>query len=132
MAEHCMRTMGQHRRHPPGLDRDRSVSDGIDTSMQAIETTMGDPGADHLLGQPDLPELPPPHHPVLTARESGDLSVENLRVEFWLLSNRKSTGVFHPAEDAERIRTRGARFVPFQSTRSALERKEAPARRYRL
>jgi hypothetical protein len=63
---------------------------------------------------------------MLPSRQPRNLPVKNLRVDFWLLSNQKSTGVLawigHDADAAGEMRTGGARFV----------RKGAPARRYRL
>jgi hypothetical protein len=68
--------------------------------MESNEPAVGNPRPDHPLRQSDLLELPPPHHAMLPSREGGDLAVKDLRVEFWSLSDRKSTGVFHPVDDA--------------------------------
>lgn len=94
--------------------------------MQAVEAAVCDPSLDHLPTQSDLPELPPTYDPMLPSRQPRDLPVKDLRVEFWLVSNQKSTGVLattcHDADAAGEMRTGGAHFV----------RKGAPARRYRL
>jgi len=102
------------------------MSHGVHASVQTIEPTVPDPSLDHLSTQTDLLDLPPAHDPVLSPGERGNLPVKDVRVEFWLLSNQKSTGVLagtcHDADAGEEMRTGGARFV----------RKGAPARRYRL
>ncbi|MBN9624188.1 MAG: hypothetical protein J0H06_14780 [Actinobacteria bacterium] len=82
--------------------------------MQPIETAVSNPRLDHFLPEPKLAELPPPHNPVLSPGERGDLPIKNFRVEFRSLRDQKSTRVFHADHGAPGMRTRGARFVPFQ------------------
>jgi hypothetical protein len=80
--------------------------------MQWIQSATGETGPDHLFGQPDRVELPPPYHPVLATRQVRHPPVKDLRVEFPLDSNGKSTAVFHATEVDRRKRTCGAQFVP--------------------
>jgi hypothetical protein len=112
MAEDGFGSERERGRHPPGFHRPASVSHGVDASMKAIEPAMGDARLDHLVGQPDIPELPPSHDTVLTSRHPRDLSVKSLRVKFWVLSTQKVTRVFHGADADSEIRTCGAQFVP--------------------
>jgi hypothetical protein len=118
--------MRQHRRHPPRFDRERPVSHGIDPAVERIEATVGHARPDHLFGQTEIVELPSSYDPVLPPREARHSLIKNLRVYFPLLSNGKSTRVFHGADAGKEMRTGGAQIVPTS------RRKSAPARRYRL
>jgi hypothetical protein len=94
------------------------MSGGIDGPVQSVESTAADPSPDHLFRQPEFQQLPPRHHPVLPTGERRHRPVEvsgRARRMFRVSSNRKMRRVFHAADGAERMRTRGARFVSIQS-----------------
>jgi hypothetical protein len=75
--------------------------------MNDMERTTTDPTFDHVRGHPIRLQLPPGNHSVLATRQRRDLRVVLGRCE-----RPKSTRIFHAANAAEEMRTRGAHFVP--------------------
>lgn len=83
------------------------MADGVNATMDDVQTAAPDPPLDHLRRHPKLPELPPGDHPVLTAGQR-----RHLRVRLGPCEGPNVTLVFHAADAGEEMRTRGAQFVP--------------------
>jgi hypothetical protein len=76
MAEDGIGTKRENRGHPPTLDGDGTVPIGIDAAMKSMQRPVMRPRLDHLRTHSELQQLPPSHHPVLSAGQRRDLTVE--------------------------------------------------------
>src|SRR5205085_3366734 len=66
MTEDRVRTGGQHRRHPPALDREPRVADRIHAAVQQVEMAASDQPVDLVSREPELEQLPAGDHAVLS------------------------------------------------------------------
>lgn len=75
VAEHRPRTRGQDRRKPAALATDRLVSNCIDTRMQPMQVPNSNSSFNRFFSEPQPHQLPPPHHPMLSPRDRGNVPV---------------------------------------------------------
>src|SRR5215204_6120418 len=78
MAQHSSGTAGEHRRHPPCLTAAPSVSDGINTTVDAMQAPLLGALGDRTLRQSHLDELARRHDPMLHPRYTSDSPIHRV------------------------------------------------------
>jgi|GEM_PF-5501175 len=69
MAENGLIAAGQHRRHPPPLDREAGVAHRVDTVVNPVQAACSDSVKDMVLVEPGASQLCDGHHAVLPRRD---------------------------------------------------------------
>jgi hypothetical protein len=114
------------------------VPDGIYALMNPVKSPARKANVNHAAGYPQGKQLPPRHQPILPAGETGHHAVHSIFRPTWsafathivvnaLLEEQvDGASARHATQGGGSLREGGALNVAF------LQRKEAPARRYRL
>jgi len=80
---------GKHRRHPSRLLRKGAVTDGIDPTMESMQSSCPHPAGHAAAIHPSHGKLPRGDHPMLGESDLGYLAIE--RVDFLSHTDTKST-----------------------------------------
>jgi hypothetical protein len=102
------------------------MADGIDTPLNTPELAAGNPILNRSPPQPKSQELPPTYDPVLGLRKIPNLTIDRTRRRFFSYDMGNRRLVRHRPI----LPGAGARMVRSMSRNA--QKKEAPARRYRL
>ncbi|HET7485702.1 MAG TPA: hypothetical protein VFJ64_10055 [Solirubrobacterales bacterium] len=135
MAENGFWAAEEHGSHPPTPLAQQTVPNHIDTAVHDVESALSDPPLDLSIAQAEFDQLPASDHAMLCLGEPRNALVVPRTVErapFRLHRRRKGARfrlgllALHEADIGMARRTYGAPSVTFW------QRKEVPARRYRL
>jgi hypothetical protein len=75
VAEHRSLAAGEHSSHPPSLEREVSVADGIDAAVNPVQPAGVDSASDRVVREACGEELGNRDHAVLAARKTRDPTV---------------------------------------------------------
>jgi hypothetical protein len=72
MTENGTFTSGKHCRHPPSPATDPTSAEDVYAAEELVQQPSLDPAVDRFLPHPQLQQLTPRHHPVLSLGETRD------------------------------------------------------------
>ncbi len=75
MAKHRCGAGGQNGGQPTALTSNYLMPNRIDTRVQSMQAPCPNPPVDRSFAETESRELPPPHHPMLSPRQLGDIAI---------------------------------------------------------